>query len=211
MNNDCEYCAGGNAKSNRNANPTKNIRVKLGMLLKFGIVLALISFAVFVVCVVCWVLALFGVGNLRELSGHFARGIGISFVVLIVGILAWDFALPKFKVRALVKACGELPNSDLLGSVEIVFETEQGELMTMDVVDAEVYKLISENDVGVLYYKLSGDDTKLFHKFKREGKSVAFIGAVEDKRCESCGATIHIEKYKYCTEIICEYCDSPVK
>jgi predicted Zn-ribbon and HTH transcriptional regulator len=109
------------------------------------------------------------------------------------------------------------------GGGKIIFETEQGEIITL-FVEEEGYNSISEDDLGVVYYdtyKNAGNVTGFssgyanevhkstgkvsqFVKFEREGKSCNPTGDRADEQCKTCGFVIHYDKFSVHSE--CKYC-----
>jgi predicted Zn-ribbon and HTH transcriptional regulator len=106
---------------------------------------------------------------------------------------------------------------------KIVFETEQGEMITL-FVEEEGYNSISEDDLGVVFYdtyKNTGNVAGFFDgyanevhkstgkvsqfvKFEREGKSCNPTGERADEQCKTCGFVIHYDKFSVHSE--CKYC-----
>jgi len=194
---ECEYCSNGNTASDQvTAKNQKNIRTRLG---NFLMLISVISVAICLFFL--FIIIPLTDDFLHGIRPHLVVSIVVSVVVLTIGAVIWEKALPITQIRVLVKSRSK--SGSLLGN--IVFETEQGEALTMGV-EPEKYNLIFEGDVGILHYK-SEKDRKTFYNFEREGKSAA-LAELDNSRCESCGGAIHMEKYKFSTEIICEYCNS---
>jgi len=199
----CEHCAGSDntrIRNNKRANPS---------LSKIGHAIMIVSAFLFVSCFFTTVQMLIRSSTKQfRLFWHIA-GFGavcaIAFAALyILGSILWHKALPVVKERAFVERRGKL--GAFLG--KIVFETEQKESVTLEV-EEDSYKSILEGDVGILYYKLDAKNLKSFKKFEREGKSAALTGTA-NTNCKNCGAAIHVEKYKFSIQIICEHCGNIV-
>ena len=198
----CEYCVG-------NKSAVKKDRKKNPSLSRFGHVLMVVSLLLFVACAFLTVVLLITssldqMWLFREIAAVGGLASAFSLVLCVLGGILWRKALPIVKIRAFVAKCGKFKTL----SGEIIFETEQEESVTFQL-DEVAYKPIFEGEVGVLHYKLDAQNLKFFKKFEREGKSAALSG-MADTHCKNCGAAIHIEKYKFVTEVICEHCGQDV-
>ena len=196
---DCKYCVKSNAANDKTI-PAGIANMKM----QIGNFIFIVSILVFVMSVFFLVLIPILDLGLQGFTDFFSITAVISFFTFFVGLLLWHGALPVIKVRALVKRKGSL--GALLG--EITFETEKGESMTLSDVDTEKYPLISEGEVGILHYKLSEKNAKSFIDFISAGKSIALSYTTANIRCKNCGASVSVEKHKFNTKIICEYCNS---
>lgn len=195
---ECRYCVDGNMTSNQSITKhEKNSKTRLGNFLMRISVITLVMCVFFLIFI-----PLLRWDVLRGLMVYLIIGCVFSIVIWLLGRFMWFRALPAIKVRVLVKSL----NKSGVAFGNVTFETEQSESIAL-LVDIESYNLISEGDIGILSYKLNEKNEDYFLDFENEGKSAA-LTELESNRCKKCGGVIQIERYKFNTEIICEYCSS---
>jgi hypothetical protein len=197
---ECKYCVGqGTASNQKRQAHSKNKRMTLGKIFMIISALSFVMSVFFSLVLTPLIWDYFG-----EYMHYFHITAIVSLVVFISSLLMWFNAMPITQARAYVKNLNK-PSIELdFGGID--FETQQGELMTLDV-SLEKYNLISQGDVGILHYKLGDKGQKSFVKFDNDGKSAAF-NETTAKKCKNCGGAIHVEEYRFFTQIICKYCNS---
>jgi len=212
----CRYCIGSKTPGTSSRNEAIETAKKLERALsihqikrKIGHVIVLLFGFAFVICTIVIIgLLLRGVGAFfgSVYFWFFAAGSLVALTLFLAGSHIWHNALPVLKVRAIVESRGEY--GTLFGTV--AFRTQIGESQIFDKVMIDIYHAISIGDVGLLQYKLTDHNTTSFVSFKNEGKSATFNSKIESHSCVNCGAFILMEKYKFNTQIKCEYCGSIV-
>ena len=138
---------------------------------------------------------------LREYAWIMLGACAVTLAVALYGFfLRWKAWIPT-TVHAFVKNIDE--NVNKLGFQKVIFEMENGELLTLDVHKQAI--CFSEGDIGFLQYEKLESETMFFKKFKNEGKSASLSNdATMGKKCGNCGAALVYGKF--CAEPICEYC-----